>query len=158
MKFVCPLIVVEDLARSRHLYEDVLGLKVIADFGENLSFEGPFAIHLKSHFSELIDGKKIIKGSNSSEIYFEHDELEILAEKLRAEGLEFVHEIREQPWRQKVMRVYDYDKNMLEIGESMEHTAFRLAEEGMIYKEIAATLYLSTEQVLKAIKKYKDNA
>jgi len=27
----------------------------------------------------------------------------------------FVHELREQPWRQKVARFYDPDKNIIEI-------------------------------------------
>lgn len=154
MKFVCPLIVVKDIKRSRFLYESLLGQKVIADFGQNISFEGPFAIHLKEHFAQLLDGANIERPLNSSELYFEEDELEPLAEKLKKEGLKFAHNIREQPWRQKVMRVYDYDNNLLEFGESMQHVAWRLSEEGLNIEEIAKITYLATNMVKQSIKEH----
>ncbi len=156
MKFVCPLIVVDNIERSRHLYEKILKLKVIADFGENLTFEGPFSIHLKSHFSTLINNKEILKASNSSELYFEENDLEAIEEKLKQEELEFIHEIMEQPWRQKVMRVYDYDKNILEIGESMEHTAWRLFREGLSIDDICKITYLSEDLIQKSIRKFEN--
>ncbi|WP_083189975.1 hypothetical protein [Orenia metallireducens] len=31
----------------------------------------------------------------------------------------------EQPWHQKVFRIYDYDKHIVEIGESMEAVVIR---------------------------------
>jgi len=55
MKFICPLIVVDDIGVSRRFYEEVLGQRVLFDHGENVSFEGGFAIHLKSHFAGLVD-------------------------------------------------------------------------------------------------------
>jgi catechol 2,3-dioxygenase-like lactoylglutathione lyase family enzyme len=74
MKYICPLIVVDDIQRSRHFYEKVLGLTVKADFGENVTFEGDFAIHLKTHFQGLIDEKPITTGTNNFELYFEVNE------------------------------------------------------------------------------------
>jgi len=53
MKFVCPLIVVRDIGVSRTFYETVLGQNVLHDLGENVFFEGGFAIHLRSHFEDL---------------------------------------------------------------------------------------------------------
>lgn len=75
-KFVCPLLVVADMQRARNFYEAVLDQKVIIDFGENITFEGDFALHLQSHFGQLIDGKKITAGGNNFEIYFEYDDME----------------------------------------------------------------------------------
>ncbi len=40
MKYICPLIVVEDVNRSRFLYEKILRQKVKADYGENVVIEG----------------------------------------------------------------------------------------------------------------------
>ena len=73
MKFICPLIVVNDMKTSRNFYENVLNQKVQFDFGENISFEGGFAIHLKSHFSDLlnINENDIIQKSKNGELYFE---------------------------------------------------------------------------------------
>ena len=51
LKFISPLIVVEDMARSRQFYEQLLEQKVKFDFGVDVAFEGDFTIHLKSTLS-----------------------------------------------------------------------------------------------------------
>lgn len=150
MKFVCSLIVVEDIGRSRFLYEELLGQQVKNDYGENVSFEGGFAIHQKSHFENLLDNHVITK-SNSFELYFEADNIEEIFEKVKKHGLELVHEIVEQPWKQRVMRFYDYDKNIIEVGESLEHVAYRLHQQGEGLEEICRITYLDKETVLMAI-------
>src|SRR5215470_14580079 len=99
IKFVCPLITVADMKRSRDFYEKVLGQTVETDFGRNVSF-GSFAIHLRPHFQTLIDNKEIVGGGNNFELYFEYDNVEQIVEQLKAEKVEFIHELREQPWKQ----------------------------------------------------------
>ncbi len=71
MKFKCPLIVVSDINKSRYFYEDLLKQKVKFDFGENITFEGDFAIHEVEHFSKLAILKegKILFNSNNCELY-----------------------------------------------------------------------------------------
>jgi hypothetical protein len=32
--------------------------------------------------------------------------------------VEYVHPLREQPWRQRVVRFYDPDHHIIEVGES----------------------------------------
>jgi hypothetical protein len=39
MKYICSLIVVKDVTKSRYLYESILGQKVMTDYGENVAFE-----------------------------------------------------------------------------------------------------------------------
>jgi len=153
MKFICSLIVVEDVAKARHLYETVLKQKVVADFGENVAFQG-FAIHKRAHYKGLINDKTIVPGSNAFELYFEEDDMEKLAQELKAGGFEFVHELREQPWKQKVLRFYDYDKNIIEIGERLEHTAYRLSLGGVSLEEISRITYLPVDKVKAAIAEY----
>ncbi len=117
MKFICALITVEDIERSKAFYQDVLNQKIKFDFGENVFFEGDFAIHLKSHFQNLIEGKEIKSYSNAFELYFETDYLDDIENKLLINNVEFIHKTREQPWKQKVLRFYDPDGNIIEIGE-----------------------------------------
>ena len=150
IRFVCPLITVTDMKKSRDFYENILGQKVESDFGENISFGG-FAIHLRSHFKMLIDNKDIIVGGNSFELYFEYDKVEQIAEKLKFEKVEFVHELREQPWKQLVVRFYDPDKNIIEIGESMEHLIFRLHQQNHSIDEIAKMTGLDKEFIEKTV-------
>ena len=154
MKFMAALIVVENIEKSRHFYEKILGQTVKIDFGENVTFKGDFAIHQKSHFQNLIDSKPVTQKSNSCELYFEHDELEPLVQELKKLDLEFIHEIREQPWKQQVVRFYDFDKNLIEIGERMEHVAFRLSKQGLSIDEIAKITYLEPNAVKSAIQEY----
>jgi catechol 2,3-dioxygenase-like lactoylglutathione lyase family enzyme len=157
MKFVGPLITVDNIARSRDFYERVLNQKVIADFGENVTFEGNFSIHLRSHFQNLINNVDIKPRCNSFELYFENDKVEQLIDELNAYGVTYVHELKEQPWRQMVVRFYDPDGNMIEVGESLEHLSYRLHLEGMPMDKIASTTYMPEAAILEAIKRYSNS-
>jgi len=156
MKYVCCLIVVESIEKARNLYEEILKQKVINNFGENVGFEGGFALHKREHFEGLINGRKISPGSNSFELYFEDDNLETIEKTLIAEGIAFIHPIKEQPWRQKVMRFYDYDKNIIEIGERLEHTVYRLHKDGLPIEEISKFTFMPREMIEAAIKEYSN--
>jgi len=153
-KFICPLLVVADMQRARSFYETVMGLNVIVDFGANITFEGNFALHLKSHFQMLIDGKEIAMGGNDAEIYFEFDNMDEINNRLTQHGVELVHPMREQPWRQRVIRFYDPDKHIIEIGESMEHLCFRLHNEGLSIEEITTISMMPESFVQTGIQKY----
>lgn len=117
MKYICPLMVVEDVNRSMFLYEKILKQKVKADHGENVVFEGDFVIHQKTHFQSLIHHYPIKKCSHHFELYFEEENLEEIERILKENHFEFIHQIEEQPWKQRVLRFYDYDQNVIEIGE-----------------------------------------
>ncbi|AAM03562.1 glyoxalase [Methanosarcina acetivorans C2A] len=138
MKFICPLIVANNMEISRNFYEKVLDQKVQYDFGENVSFEGGFVIHLKSHFSDLININKndIAQKSNNSELYFEEADLDSFLQKLKdIDSIEYVHGLKEQPWGQRVIRFYDPDMHIVEIGEPMESVVKRLLREGLSVEE-----------------------
>jgi len=154
MKYICSLITVSDINRSRNFYEKLLKQKVKYDFGENVTFHGDFAIHLQTHFKDLIDNKEIRHGGNNFELYFEYDDLEQIVKVLKENNISFVHEMREQPWRQKVVRFYDPDKNIIEVGESLEYLAYRLKNEGMSIEQIAKTTNMPVDFVNEAIGKY----
>ncbi len=158
MKFICSLIVVEDIKKSKFLYEQILGQTVKMDFGENITFNGDFAIHSKNHFATLINNYPILNKSNNFELYFEDDDLENIAIRLKEHGLEFVHEIVEQPWKQKVFRFYGYDKNIIEIGERMEHVAYRLSILKYSIEDICKITFLPEEIVKQSIDLYSKEA
>lgn len=152
MKYVGALVTVTDMRRARRFYEDVLGQKVSADYSQDVGFEGGFSLHEREHFKALLDGRPVGTGSNASELYFEEDDLVALQERLLGEGVEFAHRVREQPWRQQVMRFYDYDGNLIEVGERLEHEAYRLSLEGLSVAEIARYTYLGEEAIREAIR------
>jgi catechol 2,3-dioxygenase-like lactoylglutathione lyase family enzyme len=149
-------VVVNDIARARDFYERILKQTVVTDFGENIAFKGGFAIHQKDHFKNLIMNNPIQHRSNNFELYFEYDQIDEIVILLKNENIEFIHEIIEQPWKQRVIRFYDHDKNIIEIGERMEHVAFRLYKENTSIDEIIKTTYLSKESIENAIKEYSE--
>jgi len=153
MKFICTLITVSDINRSRDFYEHVLNQQVTADFGTNVTYRGDFSIHLASDFKQLIDNREIQQGGNNFELYFEYDDVEGMAGTLKEKGISFVHEVREQPWRQRVMRIYDPDMHIIEIGESMEYLILRLHNEGMAPEQVTAATKLPLEFVKSVIGK-----
>lgn len=154
-KYICPLLVVSDMQKSRQFYETLLGQKVILDYGENITFQGNFALHLQSQYQSLISNKEIKTGGNDFELYFEYDDVEKMAEQLKEAGITFVHEMREQPWRQRVVRFYDPDRHIIEIGESLEHLSFRLYQEGMTVNEITKIIMMPEEFVKAGIEQFK---
>jgi extradiol dioxygenase family protein len=150
-KYICPLVVVTDIIKAKQFYGQVLGQEIKYDFGENVAFHGDFAIHDEKHFSELIENKTIVRKSNSFELYFEDDEFEQLADTLKEIGVEFIHDVKIQPWQQKVIRFYDMDKNVVEVGESMEHVCKRLSSEGTSIEEISKLTSMPSEFVRKTL-------
>ncbi|WP_310832783.1 VOC family protein [Paenibacillus pedocola] len=154
MKFIGPIILVENLERSRDFYEKKLKQKVIHDFGVNVSFEGNLAIHLRSHFDEVHFNKgsnKVIYGSNSVDLNFETEELDEIYNELKQIEVEFLNEIQEAPWGQRGITFYDPDKHVISIGETMEIVVNRLHELGLSLDEIVKKTAMPKEYVEGAI-------
>ena len=155
MRFVCPLIVVNDIARSRRFYEEVLGLEVEFDFGENVTFKNSFAIHLKDHYEQLIGGgadHKITQRSNDFELYFETDDVVGDYQRLKEAKVEFINELNVQPWGQQVTRFYDPDWHIVEIGETMQSVVLRLHKEGHSIEDICLKSSMPKEFVEMVLK------
>ncbi len=155
LKFICPLIVVDEIERSRNFYEQLLGQKVKYDFGQNVQFEGDFSIHLKSHYQSLLgDPNKypVVRKSHWGELYFETDDLDAIYQSLKNVGVEFIQSIREQPWGQRMMSLYDPDSHIVEIGESMEAVVWRFHEKGLSIDLISEKSSMPREFVEGVIK------
>lgn len=154
MKFKCPLIVVTNMSISRDFYENILNQKVKYDFGENILYEGDFSIQSKSHFANMItlDKNDITMKSNNFELYFEEDNIDNLIERLKSiNSIHYIHDLIEHPWGQRVIRVYDPDMHIIEIGESMESVAKRFLSQGFSIEETARLTQHPIEFVEKCL-------
>jgi catechol 2,3-dioxygenase-like lactoylglutathione lyase family enzyme len=139
MKYKLPLIVVEDMERSRRFYEDLLGQKVILDFGANIVFAGDFCLQTKESWRGFIGDCEdtIMFRPNNFELFFEEKNFERFIQKLKSyDGVEMIHDVREYPWGQSVVRFYDPDKHIIEVGESMVSVIRRFHSQGMTIPEI----------------------
>lgn len=138
MKFILPLIAVSDLKVSRAFYESVLSQKVTLDLGWNLSFENN-AFALQEHYDALAS-VSVMTGSKSNdhELYFEEEDFDGFIKRLESfPDIEYVHEAKEYEWGQRVVRLYDPDRHIIEVGESMESVFKRFHSTGMSAVEVA---------------------
>lgn len=147
MKYCGTLISVSDMTRARNFYEQVMEQKVMLDLGVHVSFENAFS--LQSNYEELVGVKlEAQQKPNNFQLYFEVDDLERWEAKLKStEGIEFIHEIKEYPWGQRVFRFYDYDKFIVEVAESMKSVAMRYLAQGLSVEETAKCTMLPIEVV-----------
>lgn len=127
MGFVSSIIVVDDVLRSRKLYENIMHMRVVEDHGiYNVGFEGGLSLYQKALFQNLTDDLKLLTHSNNFVLYFEVDDPLALEKEIISHGFEFVHPLREQPWKQYVFRFYDYDGHLLEVAEKMDAVLDRI--------------------------------
>ena len=63
-------------------------------------------------------GKEIIQENNSSELYFEEENIEDFVIKLETlyPNIKYVNRLMTHSWGQKVIRFYDLDGNLIEVG------------------------------------------
>ena len=95
MKFKNPLLVVADIDKSVAFYKKVLGLRVITDFGANKTLTGGLCLQTLETWKEFIGSDEISFGGNNAEVYFEEDDFDEFAEKLKGLDIEYVHPVKE---------------------------------------------------------------
>ena len=149
MKFVCPLIVVDDIEASKKFYTGILGQEITMDFGANVTFAESFTIQSKSSWTGFINKPEsaIRYQGNDAELYFEEEEFDAFVERLKTYEVTYVHQVIEHAWGQRVVRFYDPDMHIVEVGESMMTVCRRFYAQGMTVEEISARTMFPEEIV-----------
>ncbi len=137
MKLKNPMLIVTDMEKSVEFYKKVFGLHIIMDFGANKTLTGGLVLQTLDTWREFIGNDDISFGGNNFEIYFEEDNFDVFAEKLKSFDAEYVHPVKEHPWGQRVVRIYDPDRHIIEIGENIKSVCRRFLESGMTPEEVA---------------------
>lgn len=137
MKFKNPLLVVKDIEKSKKFYQKVLGLHVIMDFGANITLTGGISLQTGETWREFI-GKDIQYNGNDTELYFEEDSFDEFVKKLKEiDDIDYIHDAMEHRWGQRVIRFYDLDHHIIEVGENMKVVCKRFLDSGMTQEEVA---------------------
>ena len=142
MKYGGTMIVVNDIAKSKYFYENVMEQKVLMDLGEHVTLEN--GLSLQTNYEAIVGEPLNLKAeANNFQLYFEVENIEDWERRLdQTEGVEFLHHLKEYPWGQRSMRFYDYDKHILEVSESMECVVKRFLTQGLPIEEISKrTMY-----------------
>lgn len=148
MKLKNILLVVKDIERSKKFYRDLFGLEVIADFDGNMVLTEGLVLQQESIWKTFIE-KDISHKSHNAELYFEENHMDEFLKKLESwpEPVEYVNPFMEHSWGQRVVRIYDPDGHMIEVGESMEYVAKRFLNAGMTVEETAAKTQMALGDV-----------
>lgn len=120
MKLKNILIVVKDIEKSKKFYHDLFGLNTILDNDGNMILTEGLVLQEEKYWKEFL-GKDIIKENNSSELYFEGTDIESFVHKLETlyPDIKYVNRLMTHSWGQKVVRFYDLDGNLIEVGTPM---------------------------------------
>lgn len=121
MKLKSILIVVRDIEKSKQFYHDLFGLDVVLDNDGNMILTEGLVLQDKKIWEKFL-GQEIIPRNNSCEIYFEERNIDSFIEKLERlyPSIQYVNRLMEYSWGQKVVRFYDLDGNLIEVGTPVE--------------------------------------
>lgn len=116
MKLKNILIVVKDIEKSKQFYHDLFGLDVVLDNDGNVILTEGLVLQDEKIWSDFLH-KDIIPESNSCELYFEEQNIEVFAEKLKRlyPQIQYVNRLMTHSWGQKVIRFYDLDGHLIEV-------------------------------------------
>ena len=121
MKLKNILIVVKDIERSRAFYHDLFGIDLMLDNDGNMILTEGLVLQDEKIWKSFLD-RDIVSKSNSCELYFEEQDIEAVVEKLERlyPSIEYVNRLMTHSWGQRVIRFYDLDGNLIEVGTPME--------------------------------------
>lgn len=150
MRYRCTLLAVRDMERSKRFYHDVLGLDVVEDLGANVTLTGGIALQTDTSWAEFLHlpAFRLIFGGNDAELYLETSDIEGFCRKLSdMDQILYVHPLQEHAWGQRVIRIYDPDRHIIEVGEQIGAVAQRFLDQGMTLSEVAARMDSPEEAV-----------
>ena len=117
MKLKNILLVVKDIEKSKQFYHDLFGLDMILDNDGNIILTEGLVLQDEKIWRYFLK-KEIFPKINSCELYFEEKNIEKFIEKLEKlyPSIQYVNRLMTHSWGQKVIRFYDLDGNLIEVG------------------------------------------
>ncbi len=129
IKFAHTIVFVRDMEASKQFYTGLLEQEIEKDCGVFVLFKNGFALHEAKALCRTIykteefdDPCARGQGGRNLLVYFESNRLEDCCKRLVQAGVEIIHLPERQQWGQTVMRFYDPDRHIVEIGEAMDLT------------------------------------
>lgn len=117
MKLKNVLIVVKDIEKSKRFYHDLFGLDMVLDNDGNMILTEGLVLQDEKIWENFL-GRDIVPQNNSCELYFEEQNIEAFIEKLERmyPSIQYVNRLMTHSWGQRVIRFYDLDGNLIEVG------------------------------------------
>ena len=152
MKYICTVISVADVNAARKFYENLFGLEVFQDYGKNVAFTCGLALQQDFDWLVGMSKERIVEKPNNAEIVFEEQDFDGFLDKLKAyPEIEYLGEVVEHSWGQRVIRFYDLDGHIIEVGEDMKMVIKRFLSSGMTMEEVSARMDVSIEDIARLL-------
>ena len=150
-----PLFAVRDMKVSLAFYQTVLGLEVVHDFGANVVLTGGLSLQTLESWADFL-GKApdhIGFGGNDAEMYYVADDFDDFLAVLKDHPeIELVHPPVEHRWGQRAVRLYDPDRHILEVGESLAKVAKHFRDSGLNEEGVARRIDISLDYARELMK------
>lgn len=129
--FSVSVIAVTDIEVSKKFYQELFEAEVLHDFGINITFKEGFALQQEFDCLCSINKESMVYKSHTMELCFESFDFDGFLHRLGdRDDIKLVHDVTEYDWKQRVIRFYDPDKHIIEVGESMIMVAKNLLSKG----------------------------
>ena len=153
LKYTSTLIAVADMEISKQFYHDVLGLEIVADFGDNVTLDGGIALQTMNTWKTFIRTDNLVLPNNAGELYFEEEDMDTFCDHLKKCDICYVYPLFEHRWGQRVVRFYDPDKHIIEVGEKLDAVILRFMENGLSAEETAVRMDIPFDFVRACLNK-----
>lgn len=153
MEYKAAMLVVKDIEKTKQFYTSLMGLTIVADMGVNVAFSGGLAAQTEDSWAQFTGTEpgRFQYGGHDVELYFEERDYDGFAGRAKAAGADIVSE-SVMPYGQKVLRIYDPDKHIVEVGEDMGVMVRRLHGEGLTEAQIAEKTHMPPEAIAHLMK------
>ncbi len=152
MRYCCTVLSVSDINKARSFYENIFGLEVCQDYGRNILFSCGLALQQDFDWLVGVYKEQIHKKPNNIEIAFEEHDFDGFMQRLNDHPtIEFLGGVIEHDWGQRVIRFYDLDGHLIEVGEEMKMVIERFISDGMSLEEVSKRMDVSVDGLLKLL-------
>ena len=117
MRLKNVLIVVKDIEKARKYYHDLFGPELVLDNDGNMILTEGLVLQEERYWKDFL-GTDVSWRNNSCELYFEESDIESFVRRLEElyPETEYVNRLMTHSWGQTVVRFYDPDGNLIEVG------------------------------------------
>ena len=155
MKYKGAMLVVKDIEKSKRFYTNVLQVRIISDLGVNVTFTGGLSLQTEESWCQFTNSRQnfFTYQGNVAEFYFEEEDFDAFIERIKHENVDTLEGVITMPWGQKIIRFYDPDKHIIEVGEDLAVMMKRLHEEGMSIDQLVEKTYMKKGIIERMLKK-----
>lgn len=147
------LIAVNNMEESKKFYHDILDMNVVGDFGANVQLDGGLFLQTLDTWSSFIHNKEVYLKNNAGELYFEVPDIDKFYKKLQVANIDYVHELLEHNWGQRVVRFYDPNHHIIEVAEDISMVVKRFFHNGMTVEQVAERMDVPIDYVKECLER-----